>query len=110
MVSCTILIATANGQGIRFKEDEVRAMGRQASGVIGIRCKTGDYVVGMETNCDGGDILFATEFGYGKKVQVDDFRIAHRGGVGVRTIPTTKRNGKVIGLAIVYPDSNILAH
>jgi DNA gyrase subunit A len=106
--SCTILIATANGQGIRFKEDEVRAMGRQASGVIGIRCKTGDYVVGMETNCDGGDILFATEFGYGKKVQVDDFRIAHRGGVGVRTIPTTKRNGKVIGLAIVYPDSNIL--
>lgn len=106
--SCTILIATAKGQGIRFKEDEVRAMGRQASGVIGIRLKGDDYVVGMETNCDGGDILFATEFGYGKKVRVDDFRIAHRGGVGVRTIPTTNRNGKVIGLAIVYPDSNIL--
>lgn len=106
--SCTILIATANGQGIRFKEDEVRSMGRQASGVIGIRLKKGDRVVGMETNCDGGDILFATEFGYGKKVEVNDFRVAHRGGVGVRTIPTTKRNGKVIGLAIVYPDSNIL--
>ncbi len=105
----TIVIATARGQGIRFKESEVRAMGRQASGVIGIRLKEKDFVVGMEIIArDSGDILFATENGYGKKVSVEDFRVAHRGGVGVRTIPTDNRNGSVIGLAIVYPDSNIL--
>lgn len=105
----TIIIATAHGQGIRFRESEVRAMGRQAAGVIGIRLKNDDFVVGMEIiSGDEGDILFATENGYGKKVRVADFRIAHRSGLGVRTIPTDKRNGDVIGLAIVYPDSNIL--
>ncbi|MCK5632989.1 DNA gyrase subunit A, partial [bacterium] len=105
----TIIIATSNGQGIRFKEGEVRSMGRQAAGVIGIRVKTGDFVVGMEIISDDiGDILFATERGYGKRVRTRDFRIAHRGGVGVKTIPTVTRNGKVIGLAIVTDSSNIL--
>ena len=107
--SDTIIIATAHGQGIRFKEGEVRSMGRQAAGVIGIRLKGNDFVVGMEViSTDAGDILFATQNGYGKKVSVESFRVAHRGGVGVRTIPTDKRNGDVIGLTIVYPDSNIL--
>ena len=105
----TIVIATAHGQGIRFKEGEVRSMGRQAAGVIGIRLRNDDYVVGMEVLAhESGDILFATSRGYGKKVRVEDFRVAHRSGLGVRTIPTDKRNGDVIGLAIVYPDSNIL--
>ncbi len=106
----TIIIATKNGQGIRFKEDEVRAMGRQASGVIGIRLKAGDEVIGMEVvgQVTKGDILFATQRGYGKRVKPENFRIAHRGGLGVKTIPTDKRNGPVIGLAIVEPESNIL--
>lgn len=106
----TIIIATAHGQGIRFKEDEVRSMGRQASGVIGIRIRRDDYVVGMEVIDDSntGDILFATEHGYGKKVAIQDFRVAHRSGLGVRTIPTDRRNGAVIGLAIVHPDSNLM--
>ncbi len=104
-----IIIATAKGQGIHFKETEVRQMGRQASGVIGIRLKKDDYVVGMEVVFNGGhDILFATENGYGKRVCTENFRVAHRGGVGVRTIPTTGRNGLVVGLALIYPDSNIL--
>jgi DNA gyrase subunit A len=106
--SDTIVIATARGQGIRFKEEEVRSMGRQASGVMGIRLRKGDVVVGMEVIADGQDILFATENGYGKKVSVADFRIAHRGGVGVRTIPTDKRNGLVIGLALVNNQSELL--
>jgi DNA gyrase subunit A len=106
--SDNIVIATANGQGIRFKEDEVRSMGRQAAGVIGIRLRKTDSVVGMEVVSSGKDVLFATELGYGKKVHVDDFRLAHRGGVGVRTIPTDKRNGKVIGLVLVQHDSNVL--
>ena len=104
----SIVIATAKGQGIRFKETEVRQMGRQASGVMGIRLKSGDYVVGMEVIADHRDILFATERGYGKRVKAEDFRIAHRGGYGVRTIPTTDRNGKVIGLTVVGDTSNVL--
>jgi DNA gyrase subunit A len=107
--SDNIIIATAHGQGIRFKEDEVRAMGRQAAGVIGIRLRKGDFVVGMEViSSEGGDILFATQRGYGKRVSVEDFRVAHRGGVGVRTIPVDQRNGDVIGLAIVTDFSNVL--
>lgn len=104
----TVVLATAQGQGIRFKEDEVRCMGRQATGVIGIRLKKDDYVVGMEIISQDKDILFATENGYGKKVHAQDFRIAHRGGFGVRTIPTDKRNGQVIGLTLVDETSNIL--
>lgn len=115
LVSCglstgndSIILATNSGQGIHFKETEVRSMGRQAAGVIGIRLKKDDSVVGMEIVSHGGEVLFATERGYGKKVAVDDFRVAHRGGVGVRTIPTDKRNGFVIGLATVTEHSNIL--
>jgi len=104
----SIVIATAKGQGIRFKETEVRQMGRQASGVMGIRLKAKDFVVGMEVIHDDNDILFATERGFGKRVKADDFRVAHRGGYGVRTIPTTDRNGNVIGLAVVSDTANVL--
>lgn len=103
-----IVLATALGQGIRFNETEVRSMGRQAAGVIGIRLKNKDYVIGMEVVHEHGDILFATEHGYGKRVKAEDFRVAHRGGLGVRTIPTTKRNGLVIGLTLVDDTSHVL--
>lgn len=106
--SDNIVLATARGQGIRFNENEVRSMGRQAAGVIGIRLKGKDVVIGMEIVHEDGDILFATENGYGKRVKAEDFRVAHRGGVGVRTIPTTARNGVVIGLTLVDDASHIL--
>ncbi|OGB97886.1 DNA gyrase subunit A [candidate division TM6 bacterium RIFCSPHIGHO2_12_FULL_36_22] len=105
----SIVIATAFGQGIRFKETEVRQMGRQAAGVMGIRLRKGDRVVGMEVvEDDDKQLLFATQKGYGKCVKASDFRVAHRGGVGVRTIPADTRNGEVIGLVIVGDDSNLL--
>jgi DNA gyrase subunit A len=104
----SIVLATAKGQGIRFKETEVRQMGRQAAGVMGIRLRQGDYVVGMEVISDDRDILFATAHGYGKRVSAEDFRVAHRGGYGVRTIPTDERNGLVIGLAAVSDTSHVL--
>ena len=105
----SIVLATRKGQGIHFKESEVRAMGRQAAGVIGIRLKPKDVVIGMQIIKDNEkDILFATENGYGKRVKVNDFRVAHRGGFGVRTIPTTIRNGQVIGLVFVTDNSDIL--
>lgn len=109
MGSSDIIIATAHGQGIRFKETEVRSMGRQAAGVMGIRLRDKDYVVGMEIIADGArDILFATQRGYGKRTSIADFRTAHRAGYGVRTIPTDKRNGLVIGLARVTDTSAVL--
>jgi DNA gyrase subunit A len=83
-------------------------MGRQAAGVIGIRLRKNDSVVGMEVVGTGKDLLVATEHGYGKKIHIDDFRTAHRGGIGVRTIPTDQRNGTVIGLAVVEEHSNVL--
>jgi len=104
----TIVIATHNGQGIRFNEDEVRPMGRQAAGVRGIRLKGDDYVVGLQVLANKHDILFATSRGYGKRVRIEDFRVAHRGGMGVRTIPTEKRNGSVIGLVQVSDISSLL--
>ena len=109
--SDTIVIATKKGQGIRFNEKEVRAMGRQAAGVRGVKLRSGDEVVGLgivSVDESVKSLLFATERGYGKQVRVADFRIAHRGGVGVRTIPTDKRNGFVIGLTLVSPEYNIL--
>ncbi|HLB40902.1 MAG TPA: DNA gyrase C-terminal beta-propeller domain-containing protein, partial [Candidatus Babeliales bacterium] len=104
----SIVMATANGQGIRFTEQEVRPMGRPAAGVIGIRMRTGDRVIGTEIIKDDRDLLFATENGYGKRVRIADFRIAHRGGLGVRTIPANKRNGHVIGLTVVGADASVL--
>jgi DNA gyrase subunit A len=105
-----IVIATANGRGIRFKESEVRVMGRQAAGVRGIKLRGNDKVIGMEVvgPDDIRDILFATAHGYGKRVKVEDFRVAHRGGYGVRTIPTDERNGQVIGLTAVDDESSVL--
>lgn len=106
----SIVIATSKGQGIRFKEEEIRAMGRTAAGVRGIRLRKGDFVVGLETIADDalGGLLFATSQGYGKQTKVQDFRVSHRGGMGVRTIPTGGRNGDVIGLAQVTEESEIL--
>jgi DNA gyrase subunit A len=75
---------------------------------MGIRLRSGDRVVGMEIIAGDEDILFATERGYGKRVKAEDFRVAHRGGYGVRTIPTDERNGLVIGLAAVTDHSNVL--
>jgi DNA gyrase subunit A len=104
----SIVLATAQGQGIHFKEEEVRSMGRQAAGVIGIRLRKDDFVVGMQIISDGSDLLFATAYGYGKRVEIKDFRVAHRGGLGVRTIPTHDRNGQVIGLVQVSEQSTVL--
>lgn len=105
-----IVLATSNGQGIRFNEEEVRPMGRHSAGVRGIRIRGDAQVVGLEVigSADVRDLLFVTSGGYGKRVRVEDFRIAHRGGLGVRTIPVGKRNGEVIGVALVANDSSIL--
>jgi len=82
-----VIIATSQGKIARFHESDIRAMGRDAAGVIGIRlAREGDYVVGMSVVQPDTDLLVLTETGYGKRVAIGDFRRKHRGGQGVRLI------------------------
>jgi DNA gyrase subunit A len=106
--TASIVLATSTGQGIRFSETEVRPMGRHSGGVIGIKIKGDGRVVGLEIAESDSELMFATSRGYGKRVRVSDFRVAHRGGLGVRTIPVSKRNGEVIGMIRVEENSTIL--
>lgn len=93
-----ILLATRNGKAIHFKEGDVRAMGRTSRGVRGITLQGDDQVVAMEVITPGTSLLTVTENGFGKRTEVEEYPIKHRGGQGVITIKTTKRNGKVVGV------------
>jgi DNA gyrase subunit A len=105
----TVVIGTYNGMCIRFPHDDVREMGRQAYGVIGIRLDEQDYVVGMITSSSEDDkILSVTEQGFGKQTRVEEYRIQGRGGRGVINIKTTSRNGRVVSIMRVRPDADVL--
>ncbi len=91
-----IFLTTRMGKSIRFKESDLRAMGRVAAGNIGVRMEPGDEVVGMETLREGATILTVTENGYGKRTMTDEYRRQSRGGKGILTIKTTERNGPVV--------------
>jgi DNA gyrase subunit A len=93
-----ILIATQDGKSIRFKEDQVRPMGRGAAGVRAISTREGDDAVSMEVLEAGQTVLTVTERGYGKRSPLDDYREQHRGGQGIITIKTSERNGSVIAV------------
>ena len=102
-----ILLVASHGKGIRFKEADVRPMGRGAAGVRGIKLPKGDEVIALTVVRDGL-ILTATENGYGKRTPVDDFPIQGRGGQGVIAIQTTERNGKTVGAVPVSDDDEIM--
>ncbi len=91
-----IFLTTRQGKSIRFKESELRGMGRVATGNIGIRMEPGNAVVGMETISEGATILTVTENGYGKRTKTDEYHRQARGGKGVFTIKTSERNGPVV--------------
>ena len=93
-----ILIATRDGMAIRFKEADVRPMGRFVSGVRGATLRGGDIVIGMQALRPGASILTVCEHGYGKRTQAEEYRLTRRGGVGVINIRTSDRNGKVIAV------------
>lgn len=103
-----ILIATHQGRAITFDETEVRAMGRQAAGVRGIRLADGDYVVGAARARKGAQVLSVTENGYGKRTPVEDFSIHHRGGGGILLHGLTDKIGLVAGIAVVDLDNDIM--
>ncbi|MBU0735764.1 MAG: DNA gyrase subunit A [Proteobacteria bacterium] len=91
-----IFLTTKEGKSIRFRESELRGMGRVATGNIGIRMKPGNEVVGMEAIGEGATILTVTENGYGKRTKTDEYPRQSRGGKGVFTIKTSERNGPVV--------------
>jgi DNA gyrase subunit A len=123
--SCTdgsqiVFLATHDGKAIRFEEEDVRPMGRQAHGVRGMRLRKGDYVVGMAVTPkvpgkakdsdqrEANLILSVTENGYGKRTDVDEYRLQSRGGGGVINVKTTARNGKVVSIMLVNEGSEIV--
>jgi DNA gyrase subunit A len=91
-----IFLTTRQGKSIRFQESDLRSMGRVAAGNIGIRMEEGDEVVGMEAIGEGATILTVTENGFGKRTKTEEYRRQSRGGKGILTIKTTKRNGPVV--------------
>ena len=106
--SSEILIGTRDGMSIRFGEDDVRAMGRTAYGVRGITLRGDDFVVGMEAVKPEGTLLTVTERGYGKRTDLEEYRVQSRGGVGIINIDASDRNGKVVGVAYVEAGDEIL--
>jgi DNA gyrase subunit A len=103
-----IFIGTRDGMSIRFKETDVRSMGRAAGGVRGIELRENDEVVAMEVLEPGGTILSVTEKGYGKRTELDEYRVQSRGGLGIINIQTSERNGKVVGMTQVHDDDELM--
>lgn len=103
-----IFLGTRDGLSIRFSEEDVREIGRAGRGVIGIRLDEGNEVVGMEIIRDNSTVLTVTEKGFGKRSSLEDYRSQGRGGKGIITIKTTEKNGRVIGMAQVAEDDEIL--
>ncbi|GMV48986.1 MAG: DNA gyrase subunit A [Nitrospirae bacterium] len=105
-----ILLGTKRGITIRFKEEDVRPMGRTAHGVRGITLEAGDEVIGMETITPDSTtaILTVTEGGYGKRTPVNEYRVQGRGGKGIISVKTTERNGLAVGFLQVRDEDEIM--
>ena len=103
-----ILIATHDGQAVCFDETDVRAMGRTAVGVRGIRLREGDYVVGAALAQPGKTVLSITERGFGKRTPVEEYRITARGGLGIRNYMVTGKTGPIVGIKVVDGTEDLL--
>ncbi len=105
-----IFVSSHDGMAIRFPETDVRPMGRTAYGVRGISLREGDRVVAMEAvrPGEGGTVMTVCENGYGKRTDLDEYRVQSRGGVGIISIHTTERNGRVVGVACVRGEDELM--
>ena len=103
-----IFLATRDGRAIRFPESHARPIGRTAQGVRGVSLRAGDQVVSMAVVTPGGTVLTVTERGYGKRTELDEYRVQSRGGIGLINIQTSKRNGRVTGVAYVEGDDELM--
>ena len=104
----TMMVATHNGMVIRYKETDVRSMGRNARGVRVIRLSEDDFVIGMIPMTDDKTVLTVTEGGYGKRTPVSDYNVQKRGGKGVRGHKISEKTGKLCSLRIVSEDEDLI--
>ena len=103
-----ICLATASGKAIRFKEKDIRAMGRSAQGVKGINIKKKDKAVGMVKVDQAGTLLTVTENGFGKRTEFEEYRMQSRGGSGIINLKVVEKNGAVVGVKSVRDDNEIM--
>ena len=103
-----VFLGSHQGQAIRFKEDDVRGMGRQARGVRGMDLALGDYLIGMEVVEEEGLILSIAENGFGKRTKLTNYRLTGRGGKGVINMKTTGKTGPVVAILLVREDSDLM--
>src|SRR5437870_1548488 len=102
------ILSTRDGQAIRFKESEVRPMGRDTYGVWGMRLDEGDEVVALDLVEPGATLLAVSENGFGKRTEMDEYRLTRRGGKGIITMRTTDKTGRVVGVRMVTDDDQIM--
>ncbi|MDH3892989.1 MAG: DNA gyrase subunit A, partial [Chromatiales bacterium] len=102
-----IMLCTSEGKSIRFRESDVRPMGRTAAGVRGIRVGKGHEVIALLT-LEGGSILTATENGFGKRSKPEEFPVQGRGGQGVIAVRTSERNGRMVGALQVDDEHEVM--
>jgi DNA gyrase subunit A len=103
-----VFLCSKMGKSIRFHESDIRPSGRNARGVIGMRLGADDKLVGMEVLTYGQTLFAVTENGFGKRTSIDEYPVQRRGGMGVITIKTTLRNGKVVGILLVEEDDDLM--
>ena len=105
-----VVLVTEDGMSITFSEQDVRPMGRTAQGVIGIKLGDGDKVIGMESIVAGANatLLAITEHGFGKRTDLDEYRVQNRGGRGVITYKVTQKTGKLVGIRVTDDSNDIM--
>jgi DNA gyrase subunit A len=103
-----LLLGTQQGMAIHFSEEDVRPMGRTAYGVWGIDLEEGDAVVSLEVVRPGGTVLTVTRNGFGKRTELDEYRLQSRGGKGLINIKTSERNGPVVGVNFLRADEQVM--
>jgi DNA gyrase subunit A len=106
--SCDVVLFSSSGKAARFRESQVRAMGRTSRGVRGIRLAEGQRVVGMVIPMENGQVLTVSENGYGKRTEVGEFPAKGRGSQGVIGMQTTERNGQLVGAVQVFDGEEIM--
>ncbi|MHB0976939.1 MAG: DNA gyrase subunit A [Candidatus Aquicultorales bacterium] len=103
-----ILLVTRDGMSIRFKEADVRPMGRVATGVRGIALGAGDRVIAVETAKEGSDLFIITDIGVGKRTRLTEYNVQGRGGRGLKTAELKRNKGKIVGARLVTDENQIL--
>nr|WP_297573301.1 DNA gyrase subunit A [uncultured Peptostreptococcus sp.] len=103
-----VILVTENGMSIRFNENDVRSMGRTATGVKGITLSKGDRVVSMDLIGNGSDLLVVSEKGFGKRTEIEEYRPQIRAGKGIKTYNINSKTGKLVGATLVDEDDEMM--